>query len=33
MEDPSSQSLIFQFILLLFLTLLNAFFSASEMER
>lgn len=31
MEDPSSQSLIFQFILLLFLTLLNAFFSASEM--
>lgn len=31
MEDPSSQPLIFQFILLLILTLLNAFFSASEM--
>jgi putative hemolysin len=31
MEDPSSQSLLFQFALLLILTLLNAFFSASEM--
>lgn len=31
MEDPSSQSLILQIILLLVLTLLNAFFSASEM--
>ncbi|MEX2804448.1 hemolysin family protein [Streptococcus sp. H31] len=31
MEDPGSQSLLFQFILLLILTLLNAFFSASEM--
>lgn len=31
MEDPSSQSLLLQFLLLLLLTLLNAFFSASEM--
>lgn len=31
MEDPSSQPLIFQFILLFVLTFLNAFFSASEM--
>lgn len=31
MEDPSSQSLVIQFILLIFLTFLNAFFSASEM--
>ncbi|AND80079.1 hemolysin family protein [Streptococcus pantholopis] len=31
MEDPGSQPLLFQFILLLILTLLNAFFSASEM--
>ncbi|MGT2908100.1 hemolysin family protein [Streptococcus dentiloxodontae] len=31
MEDSSGQSLLFQFILLLILTLLNAFFSASEM--
>ena len=30
MEDPS-QNLILQFVLLLILTLLNAFFSASEM--
>ncbi|WP_423216001.1 hemolysin family protein [Streptococcus equinus] len=30
MEDPS-QNLVFQFVLLLILTLLNAFFSASEM--
>lgn len=31
MEDPSSQNLLLQFLLLLILTLLNAFFSASEM--
>ena len=31
MEDSSGQSLLFQFILLLILTLLSAFFSASEM--
>lgn len=31
MEDPGSQSLLFQFILLILLTFLNAFFSASEM--
>ncbi|MBM7642386.1 hemolysin family protein [Streptococcus loxodontisalivarius] len=31
MEDPGSQSLVLQFVLLLILTLLNAFFSASEM--
>lgn len=31
MEDPSSQSLLLQLLLLLVLTLLNAFFSASEM--
>ena len=31
MEDSSGQSLLFQFILLLILTLLTAFFSASEM--
>lgn len=31
MEDPSSQSLLLQFLLLLLLTLFNAFFSASEM--
>lgn len=31
MEDPSSQNLLLQFVLLLILTLLNAFFSASEM--
>lgn len=31
MEDSSGQSLLFQFILLLVLTFLNAFFSASEM--
>ncbi|WP_303973434.1 hemolysin family protein [Streptococcus merionis] len=31
MEDPGSQNIWLQFLLLLFLTLLNAFFSASEM--
>lgn len=31
MEDPGSQSILLQFLLLIFLTLLNAFFSASEM--
>lgn len=31
MEDPSSQSLLWQALLLIVLTLLNAFFSASEM--
>ncbi|KXT76221.1 hemolysin family protein [Streptococcus sp. DD12] len=31
MEDPSSQSIILQFLLLFVLTLLNAFFSATEM--
>ena len=31
MEDSSGQSLLFQSILLLILTLLTAFFSASEM--
>lgn len=31
MEDSSGQSLLFQFILLVILTFLNAFFSASEM--
>ncbi|MFC3931376.1 hemolysin family protein [Streptococcus dentapri] len=31
MEDPSSQNMLFQFILLILLTLLNAFFAASEM--
>ncbi|MFC5630645.1 MULTISPECIES: hemolysin family protein [Streptococcus] len=31
MEDPSSQSLLIQFIVLIVLTFLNAFFSASEM--
>ena len=31
MEDPGSQSLILQFLLLLILTLCNAFFSATEM--
>ena len=30
MEDPGSQSLILQFLLLLILTLCNAFFSATE---
>lgn len=31
MEDPGSQSLLLQFVVLLILTLFNAFFSASEM--
>lgn len=31
MEDPGSQSLLIQFVILLILTLFNAFFSASEM--
>lgn len=31
MEDPGSQTIVLQFILLLFLTLFNAFFSATEM--
>ncbi|HGH7795785.1 TPA: hemolysin family protein [Streptococcus agalactiae] len=31
MEDPGSQSLLLQFVILLILTLFNAFFSASEM--
>ncbi|WP_159547815.1 hemolysin family protein [Streptococcus halichoeri] len=31
MEDPGSQPLVLQFLLLLVLTMLNAFFSASEM--
>ena len=31
MEDPSSQHLLLQFVLLFILTLLNAFFSATEM--
>lgn len=31
MQDPGSQSLLLQFIILLILTLFNAFFSASEM--
>ena len=31
MEDPSSQDLLLQFVLLVVLTFLNAFFSASEM--
>lgn len=31
MEDPSSQNLLLQFVLLFILTLLNAFFSATEM--
>ncbi|MET3557947.1 putative hemolysin [Streptococcus rupicaprae] len=31
MEDPGSQSIVLQFLLLFLLTLLNAFFSASEM--
>lgn len=31
MEDPSSQNLVVQIVLLFFLTFLNAFFSASEM--
>lgn len=31
MEDPGSQSLLLQFIILIILTFLNAFFSASEM--
>ncbi|EHJ56872.1 hypothetical protein HMPREF9318_02032 [Streptococcus urinalis FB127-CNA-2] len=31
MEDPGSQSLLIQFLILLILTLFNAFFSASEM--
>ncbi|MCD0063476.1 HlyC/CorC family transporter [Streptococcus agalactiae] len=31
MEDPRSQSLLLQFVILLILTLFNAFFSASEM--
>ena len=31
MEDPGSQSILLQAILLFVLTLLNAFFSASEM--
>lgn len=31
MEDPVSQPLLIQFLLLVILTLLNAFFSASEM--
>lgn len=31
MEDPDSQSLLLQFVILLILTLFNAFFSASEM--
>ena len=31
MEDPSSQNLLLQFVLLFILTLLNAFFSAAEM--
>ena len=32
MEDPSSQNLLFQFILLIILTILNGFFSATEMS-
>ena len=32
MEDPGSQDLLLQFILLVVLTLLNAFFSATEMS-
>jgi len=32
MEDPGSQDLILQFVLLFVLTLLNAFFSATEMS-
>ena len=31
MEDPSSQNLLLQFVLLFILTVLNAFFSATEM--
>ena len=31
MQDPGSQSLLLQFVILLILTLFNAFFSASEM--
>lgn len=31
MEDPVSQPLVIQFLVLFILTLLNAFFSASEM--
>ena len=31
MEDPSSQTLLLQFLLLVVLTFLNAFFSAAEM--
>ena len=31
MEDPSSQDLLLQFVLLVVLTFLNAFFSATEM--
>lgn len=32
MEDPSSQNLLFQILLLIILTVLNAFFAASEMS-
>ena len=32
MEDPSSQNLLFQMLLLVVLTCLNAFFAASEMS-
>ena len=32
MEDPSSQNLLFQFILLIILTILNGFFSATDMS-
>ena len=32
MEDPSSQNLLFQFILLIILSILNGFFSATEMS-
>ncbi|HFH8720522.1 TPA: hemolysin family protein [Streptococcus agalactiae] len=32
MQDPGSQSLLLQFVILLILTLFNAFFSASEMS-
>ena len=32
MEDPGSQEILLEFILLIVLTLLNAFFSATEMS-
>ena len=32
MEDPGSQEILLEFILLIVLTLLNAFFSAAEMS-